>query len=164
MLYQQQDIEKNRARAKRECVWTALLALPFFAIFVAGFILRMEILCIAGIFLCCAAVILMADLRIAPVLRYGRFLADVLGGLRRTTAGTLMRLGEEEIYEDGVYFCEVILNIYEDLSSEGERRFLLERAKPRPQVLVGRDVAVVSHGNVVLDMKLLSPEGQEEQA
>ena len=48
------------------------------------------------------------------------------------------------------------------MSEEGERRFLLDRSKPRPQALVGSDVRVTSQGNVVLDVAPLS--GQEVQA
>ena len=66
-----------------------------------------------------------------------------------------MRLGEDEVYEDGVYFHEVIINIYEDMSTEGERRFLLEGTKSVDSSLLGKDVAVTSHGNFVLDVEPL---------
>jgi len=84
----------------------------------------------------------------------------VTTGLTRRTAGTLVRLGEDEVYEDGVYFHEVIINIYEDMSAEGERRFLLEGTKNVDPSLLGKDVAVTSHGNFVLDVELL---GEKEK-
>ena len=164
MLYSQQDIQDNRLRARKEALLTAVLALPFLAAAIAGFVVRAELLCIAGCALLCAVVILMTDLRLMPVVRYGRFLQDVQTGLSRTTAGTLVRLGQDEGYQDGVYFRELILNIYEDLSEEGERRFLLEWGRPCPHALVGRDVAVTSHGNFVLDVRPLGRQEQEVQA
>lgn len=162
MLYTQQDTEENRRRVKRESVKMGLCALPFLAVAAAGFAVRNEPLCAAGCVLCSAVLILTTDLRLMPVVRYGRFLRNIHTGLQRTTAGTLVRIGEDEVYEDGVYFSELIVNVYEDMSEEGERRFLLDRSKPRPQALVGSDVRVTSQGNVVLDVAPLS--GQEVQA
>ena len=74
MLYSQQDIQDNRLRARKEALLTAVLALPFLAAAIAGFVVRAELLCIAGCALLCAVVILMTDLRLMPVVRYGRFL------------------------------------------------------------------------------------------
>ena len=53
------------------------------------------------------------------------FCAIYSAGLTRKTAGTLVRVGEDEIYENGVIFHEMIVNIYEDMAPEGERRFLI---------------------------------------
>lgn len=161
MLYQEKDLEVNRLRARREGLRMALCALPFLAAGVVAFALRREALAIAGFALACASAIFLGDLRLMPVVRYGRFLGNIFSGLKRETAGTLVRLGEEEIYEDGVYFRELILNIYEDMDEEGERRFLLERAKPAPDNLVGRDVKVTSHGSIVLAVE---PMGGKEDA
>lgn len=162
MLYTQRDTEENRSRVKREGVKMVLCALPFVAMAVAGFILRNELLCAAGCILLSAMLIFTTDLCLMPVVRYGRFLRDIHNGLQRTTVGTLVRLGEDEVYEDGVYFSELMINIYENMSEEGERRFLLDRSKPRPQALLGGDVRVTSQGSIVLDVEPLS--GQEVQA
>ena len=70
MLYSQQDIQDNRLRARKEALLTAVLALPFLAAAIAGFVVRAELLCIAGCALLCAVVILMTDLRLMPVVRY----------------------------------------------------------------------------------------------
>ena len=53
-----------------------------------------------------------------------------------------------------------IINIYEDMSAEGERRFLLEGTKSVDSSLLGKDVAVTSHGNFVLDVE---PLGEKEK-
>ena len=96
--------------------------------------------------------ILLWDLFVSPCLRYARYLSDVTSGLTRRTAGTVVRLGEDRVFRDGVWFNELILNIYEDLSEEGERRFLLDCAKQVPPELMNQDVALTSHGNYVLDV------------
>ena len=46
------------------------------------------------------------------------------------------------------------------MSAEGERRFLLEGTKNVDPSLLGRDVAVTSHGNFVLDVE---PLGEKEK-
>lgn len=49
----------------------------------------------------------------------------------------------------------MIVNIYEDMAPEGERRFLIEPAMPLDTALIGRDVAVTSHDKVVLAVEPL---------
>ena len=160
MYYAQQDIELNKKRKKKEYLTTLGLMLPFLAICAAGFAVRNQALCTAGLMAACVAAIFWGDLRVMPMIRYGRFLKDVTTGLTHKTAGTLVRLGEDDVYEDGVYFHEVIINIYEDMSEEGERRFLLEGTKSVDPSLLGKDVAVTSHGNFVLNVE---PLGKQEK-
>ena len=160
MYYAQQDIELNKKRKRKELLTMLGLMLPFLALCAAGFIARNQVLCTAGLIAACAAAIFWGDLRVAPVMRYGRFLNDVTTGLTRKTAGALVRLGKDEVYEDGVYFHEVILNIYEDMSVEGERRFLLVGTKCVDPARLGKYVAVTSHGNFVLNVE---PLGKKEK-
>lgn len=152
MLYSQEDRQVNSARAKREALFMLLCALPFLLVAALGFAMRIEPLCMAGALLFGGTLILLFDLRVAPVLRYGRFLREISTGLTRRTAGTLVRLGEDPIYTDGVWMRECIINIYEDQSEEGERRFLLDCSKEIPAELLGKDVALTSHGNAVVDV------------
>lgn len=154
-LYSQQDMEANGARVRAEGWKTALCAIPFLVLSVIGFCVRMEWLCAAGCILCAGVIVLLWDMKLAPVLRYGRHLREVHSGLTRMAAGTLVRIDEDAVYEDGVYFHEMIINIYEDMDPEGERRFLLDGAKTLPAEWIGRDVAVVSHGHFVLEVRLM---------
>ena len=133
-----------------------LAGAPVLALAVAAVLLRREILCMAGCILCGAVWVFLWDWRLAPVCRYGRFLREVTSGLTRRTAGMLMRIGEERVFQDGVWLYELILNVYEDLSEEGERRFLLDCQKPRPDALVGSDVALTSHGSFALAIEQLA--------
>lgn len=150
-LYSQADFEQNRAQKKRETKRVLLCALPFLALAIAGFCLRAEALCIAGCVLCGASVILLYDLRVSPAIRYGRFLREAHSGLTRRTLGTLVRVSGDLTYEGGVYFREVILNTYEDMSEEGERRFLLDSAREIPTAWIGQDVIFTHHGSYVLE-------------
>lgn len=155
MLYDEGDLARNAARLKKEELRLALFAVPAAAAAVAAFFLRVEWLCMAAVFFCGAALILLLDLRVMPLVRYGRFLRDAARGLTRRTAGTLVRVGEDRVYEEGVWMRECILNVYEDQSPEGERRFLLDCAKEIPSELIGRDVALTSHGSAVMDVQAL---------
>ena len=118
----------------------------------AAFGLRIELLCIAGLVIAGAILIFLYDLRIKPALRYGRYLAEAHSGLSRQTVGALVRISSDPVYQDGVNFYEVILNIYEDMAEEGERRFLLDAKKDIPQDWIGQDVVVTSHGSFLLDV------------
>lgn len=164
MMYTQSDIEQNRKRTGKELRLTLLAALPFAALAVAAFCMRVEPLCMAAVVLCGSVIILMWDLFVSPCRRYGRFLSEVTGGLTRRTAGTVVRLGEDRVFQDGVWFNELILNIYEDLSEEGERRFLYDCAKESPAAFLGKDVALTSHGSFVLGLEPLHADEAEEES
>ena len=151
-MYTEADALGNRKTRNRELLLMLLCALPGLIAGVAGAIIRNQILCAAGFIVCLAAIIFLGDLRVMPVLRYGRYLKEIRNGISHRTAGALVRVGSDPVYTDGVWFYELILNIYEDLSEEGERRFLLDCAKQVPQELMNQDVALTSHGNYVLDV------------
>ena len=151
-LYAQADFDANRQEKRRQITRALALALPFFVIAAAAFGLRIELLCIAGLVIAGAILIFLYDLRIKPALRYGRYLAEAHSGLSRQTVGALVRIGSDPVYQDGVNFYEVILNIYEDMAEEGERRFLLDAKKDIPQDWIGQDVVVTSHGSFLLDV------------
>ena len=151
-LYAQADFDANRREKRRQIRRALILALPFFAMAIAAFVLRIELLCIAGFVIAGSILIFLYDLRIKPALRYGRYLADAHSGLTRQTVGALVRIGSDPVYQDGVNFHEVILNIYEDMAEEGERRFLLDVNKEIPQDWIGQDVVVTSHGSFLLDV------------
>ena len=151
-LYAQADFDANRREKRRQIRRALILALPFFAMAIAAFVLRIELLCIAGFVIEGSILIFLYDLRIKPALRYGRYLAEAHSGLTRQTVGALVRIGSDPVYQDGVNFHEVILNIYEDMAEEGERRFLLDVNKEIPQDWIGQDVVVTSHGSFLLDV------------
>ena len=151
-LYDQTDFDANRREKRRQIRRALMLALPFFALAIVAFVLRIELLCIAGFVIAGSILIFLYDLRIKPALRYGRYLAEAHSGLTRQTVGALVRIGSDPVYQDGVNFYEVILNIYEDMAEEGERRFLLDVNKEIPRDWIGQDVVVTSHGSFLLDV------------
>lgn len=154
-FYSQADFEASK-KEKSSAVLTLLLAaLPFLVGAVVSFILRIEIVCTICCFLCGAAIIFLTDLKVMPAMRYGSFLAEAHSGLTRKTAGALVRVSEDVVYQDGVDFREVIINVYEDMSEEGERRYLLDARKEMPPELMGKDIALLSHGNFVLGAQML---------
>ena len=151
-LYDQTDFDANKREKRRQIRRALMLALPFFLMAIAAFVLRIELLCIAGFVIAGSILIFLYDLRIKPALRYGRYLAEAHSGLTCQTVGALVRIGSDPVYQDGVNFHEVILNIYEDMAEEGERRFLLDVNKEIPQDWIGQDVVVTSHGSFLLDV------------
>lgn len=163
MLYSEEDFVRSREATRKEAAFMLLCALPFAVVAVAAFCLRVEFLCMAGCFLFGGTLVFLWDMRLGPKLRYGRFLKEATSGLTRRTAGTITRLSEEPLFEDGVWFYELILNIYEDLSEEGERRYLFDAAKPRPEAFLGRDVALTSHGSIVLGVEALGERHETDE-
>ena len=153
-LYDQKDFDESRREKNRQIARALALALPFLALAIAAFVLRIELLCTAGCVAAGAILIFLYDLRIRPARCYSRYLAEVHSGLSRQTVGALVRIGSDPVYQDGVDFYEVILNIYEDMDEEGERRFLLDAKKELPQAWIGQDVVVTSHGSALLEAAL----------
>lgn len=163
-FYTQADFDQNRAEKKKEIARAFLCAVPFLAAAIAGFVIRNEILCIAGCILFFSVLIFLYDLRLQPVLRYGRHLREVHSGMSHKTLGALTHLGSDPVYMEGIDFYEVILNIYEDLSEEGERRFLLDVTKAVPVEWLKQDVIVTSHGNFLLEAELAADAKKEQKA
>lgn len=163
-LYSQADFDAVKKEKKGALLFALLLMLPFMAAAAAGFMLRLEALCTAGCIAAGAILIFLYDLRIKPALRYGAYLAEAHSGLTRQTVGALVRVGCDPVYQDGVDFFEVILNIYEDMDEEGERRFLMDAKKKIPESWVGGDVLLTSHGSYVLEVQRASDVKKEAQA
>lgn len=152
-MYDQQDIKNNQQMIRKETGRMLLCMLPFIAVAVAMFILRIEPLCIAATILAGGVMIFMWDLKLGPQLRYRKFLREIDSGLSRETVGALVRISPDPVYQDGIYSREIFINIYEDMSEEGERRFLLDMAKEMDESLIGRDIVVTSHGSYVLNVE-----------
>ena len=155
-LYEQTDFEKSKKEKGAAIRFTLLVMLPFLAAAVAGFSLRIEPMCSLGFFLAGASAIFLYDLRLKPALRYDAYLAEAHSGLTRQTVGALVRIGRDPVYQDGVNFYEVILNIYEDMDEEGERRFLLDVKKELPGEWMGSDIVVTSHGSYLLEARAVN--------
>jgi len=153
-LYEQADFDRSRQDKRKALSLTLALSLPFLALAGVAFALRIEQLCVAGCFIAGAIAIFLYDLRVKPALRYAAYLAEVHSGLTRQTGGALVRMGDDPVYQDGVNFFEIILNIYEDLDEEGERRFLLDAKKKIPGEWLNCEVVVTSHGNYLLEARL----------
>ena len=153
-FYEQTDLDQSKKEKKAAIGCTLLAMLPFLAMACAGFALRVEWLCAAGCILAGVVVIFLYDWRVKPALRYDAFLTEVHSGLTRQTGGALVRIGVDPVYVDGVDFHEMILNIYEDLDEEGERRFLLDAQREIPAEWLHRDVIVTSHGSYLLEARL----------
>lgn len=160
-FYDQTDLDTSKREKSGAIRFTLLMMLPFLAAAIAGFLLRVELLCTAGCILAGAVVIFLYDLRIKPALRYCAFLEEAHSGLTRQTGGALVRIGCDPVYQDGVDFYEIILNIYEDLDEEGERRFLLDSKKEIPADWLNHDVIVTSHGSYLLEARRAANKSEE---
>lgn len=153
-MYDQQDVVNNRRMIRKETWFMLLCMVPFMVTAAAAFILRIEPLCIAGVGLTAAVVIFLWDLKLGPHLRYRSFLEEITTGMTRQTVGELVRICPDPVYQDGVYSREIFINIYEDLSEEGERRFLLDCVKDIDESFMGKDIVVTSHGSYAVDIVL----------
>ena len=152
MLYGDEDRARAEKTVRRETARCVLTAAPFAALAAAALLLRLRLLCTAAAILSAFSAIFLYDLRVSPARAYRRFLAEALGGRSHETAGLLQRIGEDPVLEAGVPFRELTLNVYADLSEEGERRFLLDASRPAPEELAGRVVVVRSHDAYVLSI------------
>lgn len=153
-MYNQQDKKNNQLMIRKELLFMLLCMLPFAVVAAVAFILRIEPLCIAAVGLMAATVIFLGDLKLGPHLRYRAFLGEITTGMTRETVGELVRISPDLVYQDGVYSREIFINIYEDLSEEGERRFLLDCVKSIDEGLMGKDIVVTSHGSYAIAIRV----------
>ena len=146
-------MQANKKKLKKEILMMLLCMLPALTVAVIAYIVRIEPLCIAATIVAFSVMVFLWDLRVGPVIRYGRFLNEIMTGLSRETVGALVRIGSDPVYQEGNNFYELIINVYEDMSEEGERPFLLDCVKTVEERLIGRDVVVTSHGSYVLKVE-----------
>lgn len=161
MLYSADDAIRNQARKKRELMILFLGALPLFILVVAGFAVRLRWLACAALFLMLSWMIFMYDMRVGPLQKYGHFLSEIQEGLSHDTRGVLVRIGESPVFTKGVYFREIILNIYKDRGEDGERRFLLDCGKEMPDFKVDDYVVIHSHGVYILGISPLETDNAQ---
>ena len=60
-LYDQTDFDANRREKRRQIRRALMLALPFFALAIVAFVLRIELLCIAGFVIAGSILIFLYD-------------------------------------------------------------------------------------------------------
>ena len=162
MLYQESDYTENLAEIRRERMMLYLLAIPGLVLCVAGFVIRNQIMASVGLFLMIAEMIYTYDMRLGPLKRYKAYLGEIREGLSHDTRGVVMRIGEEPVFTEGVFFREYLINIYKDRAEDGERRFLLDWQKPVPEFVVGDYVVIHSHGVYVLGISPLESQHEEQ--
>ena len=161
MYYQEQDHQVVEKQIKKEEGIMALSAIPGLLLLVAGFLVRNRIMAMCGLFLFLAVLIFLYGMRLGPLLHYRKFLEEISEGLSHDTRGVLVRIGEDPVFENGVDFKEIILNIYKDQAEDGERRFLLDQQKKMPDFPMGSLVTLKSHGVYVLDISPLKLDGEQ---
>ena len=88
-MYSEADFVRNRQQRKMMLIHMLLCALPGLIVSAAGLMMRIELMCSAGLLVSCAILIFLYDLKLKPVLRYGRYLKEIHSGLSRKIAGTL---------------------------------------------------------------------------
>ena len=157
-LYQETDFIESRKEKNAMICRMLLCALPFLAGAAVTFVLRMEALCILCTVIFCSVLVFLYDLLVKPAVTYDRHLGEIRAGSSHDTLGTLLSISEELTYAEGINFREVIINIYEDMDEEGERRFLLDERREIPKEWLNRDVVISSYGNVVVGARLYIPE------
>lgn len=154
MMYGQEDARTNGERMKRQilltlCVFAALLA-------VTGvlFALRLQIPSVAAGMVLGAAMIFLIDLRVMPLVRYGRLLDHIFTGLRRETTGILQEINtQDRVLAEGNWFYELTL-VLEDCGANDENRrlFYFDCAKPLPENLIGKRVVLSSYEKTVVGL------------
>ena len=157
-LYQENDFAESRKERNAMIRRMLFFALPFLAGAAAAFALRLEALCIFCAVAFCSVLVFLYDLLVKPAVTYDRHLGEIQRGSSHDTLGTLVSVSKDLTYAEGINFREVIINIYEDMDEEGERRFLLDERRELPQEWMNRDVVISSYGNVVAGARLYIPE------
>lgn len=153
-LYSEADFAESR-KTKKKAIWRMIFcALPFLAGAAVCFALRLQTACALCMIAFCSALIFLYDLQVKPSVRYARCLSEMKSGSSHDTLGTFVRISEDLTYEEGVNFREVIINVYEDMDEEGERRFLLDERREIPREWLNRDIVITSFGNMVTGVRL----------
>lgn len=162
--YDQSDFNRAQAQAKGLWIWLGALCLAAIGGLTASLVMRMEWLTMGLTILLGGALIFLWDLKLKPVRCYQRFLRDVTGGIQRQAKGVVVSLDKDVSFKDGLYFYRLIINVDEKRDEEGERQYFFDACKPRPHLVPGQWIDIVTHGNTICQMRHSDPpEGQAHE-
>ncbi len=145
-FYSEQDLQKNATQLRSTLLAIGVPSLLFAAALVYSLIVRVEWLTTLVTLLWGGLLLFLWDMKLAPVLAYRKHLNGILGGLRREVEGRVVSFSEEGIFQEGVFFNEMIVNCDPNMDPEGERLFYVDRCKAAPAIVPGDCVRVASNG------------------
>ena len=153
-LYCESDIALANEVLRKEILRLLVFVCFPLVLTVFFFIRRQKWFCITAAFLFCSTVVFLMDLKVLPAFCYNRWLHEILHERHHETAGTLISIGTDYIFENRLCFKEVMLNEYTNLPQEGERRFLMDAGKSLPQDLIDHTVVITSHETFITGIRL----------
>ena len=154
-MYDQKDFAENGQQLKHELLVLGCISAPFIIGIIVSFIFRIQLLTVVLSAIYGALFIFLYNMRIAPVTAYRRYLKNLTNGLKRETEGVLVSFDSDETFKEGVRFNTMIINVDMKMDPEGERLFYYDLCKPRPVLKEGDLLYIKSHGNYVLELRLL---------
>lgn len=130
-----------------------------------SYMLWMMLVCIAASILFGGFSLFFFSIKFRLTSKYVRMLKDIERGLRDTIEAKFISYDESITNKDGVFFYSMILDTRplrrEDIT---ERKMLVEQTVPKPQLIEGTVMRVVSHANILVSYEILSqPENKKQE-
>lgn len=148
-MYTQQDRLQIRKRIIKYCIVTGIAVAVLIALYVVALIQRWEA-CVMTAGAAIFAVICFGWLMfIWPCVRYSFFLKDMENGLTRVLNGSIVEVGAQEDYQDGVRVLPVRILLTEE---QDERIVYLNATKAEGFPGVGKQVELHCYGRHIREI------------
>jgi len=152
-MYTQTDLEACARTLRSRRLFMAGLIAVLLAAEAALFSFRLGWGCAAVVVLGLGSCVAGFDLILRPASAYSRFLNAQQSALVHEIRGIYLKTSPQLVTQEGVYFREVLINIYKDRKSDGLRRFLLDSRKSLEGVREDDILTLCYSGNVIRDYR-----------
>jgi hypothetical protein len=152
-MYTQDDILAN---SREKAVRMRIILIPA-ALLLAGVIVsvifRLEWLSDLLTILLFVELFFLYEMKLKPIVAYGRMLDGCVNGKRHEYTGELKALGEDLCTVDGVSYYPVTLCVGSYRNEDDDRLLYFDASKKPPRELVGGNVTFMVHDKTVVDWK-----------
>lgn len=154
-MYTENDFVLIRKQTRIRVILLIALICLFVAVLVVFNSLRMQVLTCATAAIGFIVSYFLCSFKVAPYVKYNRFLKDVKTGQRRVTECEFKYFTPETRMHDGVEVHEMIVSVASTVGKdeEDERLFYWDADKQQPDYTEGDMISVTSYGNFVVDCK-----------
>lgn len=150
-MYTEKDFETVARQARLRLIGLIALGAAFLAIILVVNHQRLEYLTMALGGVGFIAVYFVASFKVAPWIRYNRFLREMKAGRKRTLACTFHGFSPELRTHDGVEVYDMNVSVGE--GEEDQRLYYWDADKAQPTLEEGQQVIVESFGNFVVSVE-----------
>ena len=156
-MYQEHELKDIRAQLQKRWILLIIPCVILLAAQIRFVIQRNQLATIVSGIILLSVFLFVFELLILPLIRYTRFLDEILHGPAHDVEGTYATLDHEESVIDGIPFRSMHFTCLDDQQEPYDRLFYLDSAKPIPGLHEGDKTIITYHDRFIVRLGNESP-------